>query len=136
MKLIKSIGARESREPTTNTVCIGKISQRKPYVSAERAEPPTQAEEKAPRIAPLFSSGRASTIEALKMLLPAQLRKDAMNMVTHIGKNDDDMYVITINTTESENPIAIIQNLTLGLNFTIPSSNMHAREPMVIIDIK
>ena len=42
---------------------------------------------KNPKIAPRFSSGNANTNEALKTVLPAQLRNAPKNAKIHNGKN-------------------------------------------------
>ena len=49
--------------------------------------PPTEAELKNPMIALRFVSGRASTMEALNMVLPAQLVRPAKNAKIHMGIN-------------------------------------------------
>ena len=54
---------------------------------ADKAVPPTEAALKNPRTAPRFSSGNANINEALKIVLPAQLKNDPQKAKIQSGKN-------------------------------------------------
>jgi hypothetical protein len=75
--------------PAANTRYNGNTSPITPYIIADKAEPPTEAEEIKPIIAPLFFSGSASISDALNMALPAVLRKAPMKANMHIVTNSD-----------------------------------------------
>ena len=74
-------------DPRANKMYSGKNSPKNPYIRADKAQPPTQAALKKPRTAPRFSSGKASINEALKTVLPAQLRNDPKKAKIHNGIN-------------------------------------------------
>ena len=54
---------------------------------ADKAVPPTEAALKNPRTAPRFSSGNANINEALKIVLPAQLKNAPQKAKIQRGKN-------------------------------------------------
>lgn len=119
-----------------NMTYKGKMSPKNPYVKAENAVPPVVAAEKNPRIAPLFPSGRANIIEALKTVFPAQLRNAPKNIQIHTDTKFVDWYAKIQQTTEIENPRAIIQYFALDFNFIVPSKITQRREATVVIDIR
>ena len=129
------MGAREINEPMANRIYNGNISPKNPYIRADRAQPPTQAALKNPRIAPRFSSGKANISEALKTVLPAQLRNAPQKSKMHIGINSVARKANTVKTTDDEKPIAIIQNLVFALNLNIPRIMIQTSDPMVVADI-
>ena len=100
-------------------------------MTVESAEPPTQAAEIKPNIAPLFSSGKASNKDALKIAFPAAFKNAPINIITHIGKNRLDKYAKIKNTTEPEKPPAIPQKRALGFNFTTPSNIAQIKDATV-----
>ena len=100
------------------------------------AVPPILAEEKAPIIAPLFFSGRASTNEALKIELPTVFINAPKNANIHKGRNSVDKNAKTKNTQDKQNPIAIVQNLVLGLSLIMPKSATPTRPPIVHTDMR
>ena len=77
------------------------MSPRKPYITVEMAEPPTHDDCTNPSIVPLFSSGRASIIEAEKTVFPAVFKSAPKNANTHRRMKFEDIYPSDINTTES-----------------------------------
>ena len=92
-------------------------------MTAESAEPPTDAELMKPNIALRFSSGKASIKAALKTLFPAQFKSPAKNPKMHIGRNLVEKYAVIRTRPESEKPRLITQNLALGDNLIAPSNN-------------
>lgn len=103
------MGMRDIALPAANTKYNGNTSPITPYIIADKAEPPTEAEEIKPIIAPLFFSGSASISDALNMALPAVLRKAPMKANMHIVTNSVDKYAATKNISESEKLIAKVQ---------------------------
>ena len=122
--------------PIENTIERGKDSQRNPYITAESAEPPMQAELKNPRVAPRFSSGSASIRAEENMVFPAVLVNAPKNENRHTKTKLFDIYPATINTVCREKHIAIIQKRALELNLIIPRSITQMRDAAVQTDIR
>ena len=101
---------------------------------AERAEPPIEADENKPSIAPLLSSGSASSAAEEKTVFPAQFRKALRKKQMHIGRNSLHEKAMSAQITEFENPRAIIQNLALGENLIMPRNITQTRDPIVFMD--
>ena len=92
------------------------------------------AEEIKPIIAPLFSSGSASTREALKTELPAVFINAPKKAKIHSTANSCARYPTTKNASDETKLIAMIQNLALGDSFIIPSRITDIRDAAVQID--
>ena len=84
-----------------------------------------------PRIAPRFSSGRASIMEALNTELPILFKKAARTAKILTAMKLRPRYARIINTTEQTNPTAMAQNRVLGFSFRMPRSRTPRSAPTV-----
>ena len=107
-----------------------------PYIIADSATPPTDADDINPRIAPRFSSGSASISEALKIAFPAAFRNPLIKAKMHIGTNWFDKNVSIINMHDAEKLTDMIQKRVFELNWNIPKRITEMREAAVQIDMR
>ena len=107
------------------------MSPKTPYITEDNAEPPTEADEIKPSIAPRFSSGRASISEALKIAFPAALRNPLINAKIQSGINCFAENVSIIKIQEAQKLTDIIQKRDLDLSFNIPKRRTEIRDDKV-----
>ena len=121
--------------PTANMIYNGNTSPRNPYMTVEIAVPPTLADCMNPRIVPLFSSGRASISEALKIVFPAVFKNAPIKTKMHIVRKSVDRYANTKKISDSEKPIAKVQKRAFGDSLTTPKISTHISDATVHTDI-